>query len=190
MDLIYTIIAVEWIIFFVFIFSLGIFYGGKPERISKWYIQRSILLFILAIIAIIIIAHFEPGLLLLRLYPDTLADGIVAIIITTVGLLFASWARVHLGRNWSSLVMIKTGHHLITTGPYRIVRNPMYTGLLTAFIGVVVAIGEVAALIVILVVIPGVWMKIKAEEEILEEKFGEEYLTYKSQVKALIPGIL
>ena len=69
--------------FFVFIFSLGFFYGGKAEQISKWYIQRSVLLFILAIIAIIVIRQFEPGFLILRVVPDTMLTQVTGIIITT-----------------------------------------------------------------------------------------------------------
>jgi protein-S-isoprenylcysteine O-methyltransferase Ste14 len=190
MDTVLYIIAGEWIVFTIFIFSLGVVYGGKTEQISKWYFQRSVLLFIFAIIGIIAIRLFEPGILSLRVIPDTTLSDVTSIIITTAGLAFATWARIHLGKFWSSIVMIKSGHHLIRTGPYRIVRNPMYAGMLAAFIGAAIAIGEFVAFVAVGIVIVGIWLKIKAEENILQEKFGEEYIQFKREVKALIPFIL
>lgn len=190
MDTVLNIIAVEWIVFMAFIFSLGFVYGRKAEKISKCYLPQSVLFFILAIIVIIAIRRFEPAILVLRLIPDTALSGLTGIILTTAGLAFATWARIHLGKFWSSMVMVKAGHHLIRTGPYRIVRNPMYTGMLAAFAGAAIAIGELMAFVAVGIAGIGIWLKIKAEEEILQEKFGEDYLQFKREVKALIPYIL
>jgi protein-S-isoprenylcysteine O-methyltransferase Ste14 len=57
-------------------------------------------------------------------------------------MLFSVWARVHIGRNWSGVVTIKEGHELVDTGPYALVRHPIYTGLLVAFIGSAFARGN------------------------------------------------
>ena len=189
-DTVLFFIAGEWIAFMVFIFSLGFFYGGKTERISEWYIQQSVLLFVVAIIVFVVIRLFEPGILLLRIIPGTVLTGLTGITLTTAGLLFATWARIHLGKYWSSMVMIKIGHHLIRTGPYPIVRNPMYAGMLAALVGAAIAIGELLAFVFVGIIVIGLWLKIKAEEEILQEKFGEEYTRFKREVKALIPDIL
>jgi protein-S-isoprenylcysteine O-methyltransferase Ste14 len=62
--------------------------------------------------------------------------------ITAGGLLFSVWGRRHLGSNWSQAVTVKEGHELITSGPYALVRHPIYTGLLLAFLGSAVARGE------------------------------------------------
>jgi protein-S-isoprenylcysteine O-methyltransferase Ste14 len=190
MDTVLFIIASEWIAFMVFIFSLGFIYGGKTERISGGYIRQSGLLFVVAIIVFFVIRLFEPGILLLRIIPGTVLTGLAGILITTAGLAFATWARLHLGKYWSSMVMIKTGHHLIRTGPYRIVRNPMYAGMLVALIGAAIAIGELLALLFVGIIVIGIWLKITAEEKILQEKFGEEYTRFRREVKALIPYIL
>jgi len=64
--------------------------------------------------------------------------------VTLMGLLFSVWARAYLGRNWSGTVTVKQDHELITSGPYSIVRHPIYTGLLLAFIGFAFARGDVA----------------------------------------------
>ena len=124
-----------------------------------------------------------------RFIPDTTAAGLVGIALTVIGLGFSVWARSHLGKNWSSIVMIKEEHRLIRTGPYRFVRNPMYTGMLTAYIGVVIALGILAALFAFVMVIGAIWIKISAEEELLLEQFGEEYDQYRRDVKAIIPFI-
>ncbi len=87
--------------------------------------------------------------------------------------------------------MVRIGHRIIKTGPYHIVRNPMYTGLFIAFVGAVIAIGEMVAFIALGIGVASIWVKIKAEEEILLEKFGEEYLQYKRDVRAaIIPGVI
>jgi len=190
MEIALVIIIGEWIAFMAFIFSLGFIYGGKTERVSKRYFERSVLVFVLAIVALIAIRLVAPGLLIVRVIPNTVPTGPAGIILTTAGLLFATWARIHLGKYWSSMVMIKTGHHLIRTGPYRIVRNPMYAGMLAALVGGAVAAGELLAFVFVGIIVIGIWLKITAEEEILQEKFGGEYTRFKREVKSLIPYIV
>ena len=111
------------------------------------------------------------------------------IILTIFGLGFTVWARQYLGKNWSGIVTIKEEHKLITKGPYQIVRNPMYSGLLLAFIGTAIARGNMQALIAICIVIVTLLRKIKIEEHVLLSQFGEVFLRYKTQTKALIPLI-
>ncbi|HEY1890908.1 MAG TPA: isoprenylcysteine carboxylmethyltransferase family protein [Steroidobacteraceae bacterium] len=62
--------------------------------------------------------------------------------LTLLGLLFAVWARVYLGRNWSGVAALKADHELVTGGPYRWVRHPIYSGLALAFVGTAMAIGS------------------------------------------------
>jgi protein-S-isoprenylcysteine O-methyltransferase Ste14 len=190
MDIALSVIAGEWIVFFVFIFLLGFIYGGKVEKISQWYFGRSVLFIIAAVIAIFVIRRLDPGIIVLRVIPDSAITGLAGVLLATAGLAFAAWARIHLGKYWSSMVIVKEGHHLIRTGPYRIVRNPMYTGILAALFGAAIAIGLLMAFVVLGIIVAGIWLKIRAEEEILQEKFGEEYLRFRREVKALIPWIL
>ena len=145
---------------------------------------------LLFIIIIIVLSRFDTDFLLIRVVPDSSLAGITGLVLTVAGLGFSGWARYHLGRFWSSMVEVKVGHQLIRTGPYRVVRNPMYTGILIAFTGVVVAIGVLFAFIALVIGIVSILVKIKAEEEILTEKFGGEYLEYKQEVKAIIPFII
>ena len=119
--------------------------------------------------------------------PVAVAAGIA---ITLLGLGFAVWARVHLGKNWSGSVTIKVDHMLVRTGPYRYVRNPIYTGILAGFAGTALVIGRVWAIYGLLILLAGFLIKIQEEEKVLLEKFGEEYLQYKMEVKALIPFVV
>ncbi len=64
--------------------------------------------------------------------------------LTAVGIAFALWARLWIGRNWSGTITIKDQHELIQRGPYSLVRHPIYTGLLLAFLGTALVHGEVS----------------------------------------------
>jgi protein-S-isoprenylcysteine O-methyltransferase Ste14 len=73
----------------------------------------------------------------------------LGIAITVAGIAFAFWARIYLGRNWSGAVTVKVDHQLIRTGPYRWVRHPIYTGLITAMMGTAIVLDQVRGLIAV-----------------------------------------
>ena len=185
------VIIGAWIAFMAFLFVPALFNRVPTDRRSSKYLKRSLILFLLAVIPLVALERFEPGVLSLRILPDTAIAGITGIVLTFAGLGFAAYARIHLGRFWSSMVMVKVGHQLIRTGPYRFVRNPMYTGILVAWIGLAVAIGVLGGFFALGIVVIALWVKIRSEEEVLLEKFGEEYLQYRKDVKAaLIPFVV
>lgn len=107
--------------------------------------------------------------------------------LTAGGLLFAVWARRHLGRNWSGTVTIKQGHELITSGPYAIVRHPIYSGLLLAIVGTALARGGWSGILAVALAFFAFWRKSRVEERWMQEEFGEAYQTYRHRVAALIP---
>jgi len=110
--------------------------------------------------------------------------------VTAGGLLFAVWARRHLGKNWSQAVMLKEGHELITSGPYALVRHPIYTGLLLAFVGCAVARGEWRGLLAVALVFVALWRKLRLEEKWMRAQFGESYEAYSRRVAALVPHVI
>jgi len=110
--------------------------------------------------------------------------------ITAGGLLFSVWARRHLGKNWSQAVTLKEDHELITTGPYALVRHPIYTGLLLGFIGCAVARGEWRGLLAVALVFVALWRKLRLEEKWMRAQFGASYETYARRVAALVPYIV
>jgi len=109
---------------------------------------------------------------------------------TVAGLLYAAWARVHLGGNWSGTVTIKEGHALVTSGPYAYTRHPIYTGLLLAFIGSALARGELRGLLSVAIAAAAFQAKLRIEERWLGQEFGEAYAVYRGRVPALIPRVL
>ncbi len=110
--------------------------------------------------------------------------------ITAVALLFAVWARRHIGRNWSAIVTLKEGHELVTSGPYALVRHPIYTGLLFGFVGSALALGQWRGIVAALVVLLSLWRKLRMEERWMRERFGAEYAGYARRVKAIVPFVL
>ncbi len=108
-------------------------------------------------------------------------------ILSAAGVGFAIWARLILGRNWSASVMQKSGHELIESGPFRYVRHPIYTGMLTGMLGSALITGEWRGLIAVLISWLAFWRKYRLEEHFMEELFGARYLDYRRRVPALLP---
>src|SRR5207247_152106 len=124
------------------------------------------------------------------LWPQTLAVGLIADVITCLGLVIALWARVVLGGNWSSNVAFKEQHELIERGPYAYVRHPIYSGVLLMFLGIAIFRGSVTGFVLLAILFVGLWLKAGQEEKLLTRHFGEAYPQYKKRVKALVPFVL
>jgi protein-S-isoprenylcysteine O-methyltransferase len=102
-------------------------------------------------------------------------------------MLFAGWARLFLGGNWSSNVTLKQNHTLVQSGPYRIVRHPIYTGLLVALLGTAVVLGELRCFLGVLLAAIAWKIKSMSEETLMVQQFGDQYARYREQVKGLVP---
>lgn len=113
----------------------------------------------------------------------------VGLALTIAGIAFAILARAYLGRNWSGSVTVKKDHELIRTGPYSIVRHPIYTGLLLAALGGAIALGWLRGFIGVLLLAVALRVKSRLEEQFMQEQFGDQYISYKRDVKALIPFV-
>jgi len=122
--------------------------------------------------------------------PHTYFTAAVATLVTVSGLAFALWARIVLGRNWSGRVTLKENHELILRGPYRFVRHPIYTGLLTMVLGSVLLVGRAGALLGWLVFVAGLWLKTAQEEKLLLTQFPAEYAAFRQHVRRIIPFAL
>lgn len=110
--------------------------------------------------------------------------------LVAAGHLFSVWARIHIGKYWSGTVALKEGHKLVTTGPYALVRHPIYTGLLTSVLGSAIAAGTGEALIGFAVMIPAYVRKWRREERLMEGEFGQEYRDYMKKTKAIVPYVV
>lgn len=122
--------------------------------------------------------------------PWTPAFRWVGIALIVIGFAITVWARLVLGRNWSATVTVKENHELITRGPYRIVRHPIYSGLLLAIIGSALPREDLRAVAAVLVFLFGMLRKAGIEEGRMIATFGDEYRAYRRRTKAIIPYIL
>ena len=105
-----------------------------------------------------------------------------------VGLAFAIWARVHIGRNWGTPMTQKRDPELVTSGPYRLVRHPIYSGVILACIGTAVALNWLWLAIVALPTIYFVYSA-TVEERYLAQQFPDSYPAYKRSSKMLVPFV-
>jgi len=105
-----------------------------------------------------------------------------------MGLLLTWWARLHLGRLWSSVITRKEDHRIIDTGPYAFIRHPIYTGLITALLATAVAEATVTAILGTPLVAFGLWLKARSEERFLMVELGPDaYGSYCRRVPMLVP---
>jgi protein-S-isoprenylcysteine O-methyltransferase Ste14 len=125
-----------------------------------------------------------------RVIPQTDAILVVSSILCICGLGFCLWARAVLGRNWSGTVTLKENHELIVRGPYRLVRHPIYTGLLAMLLATAIQQGHIAGMIGLVLVFVSFWIKLSAEEELMLKQFPGEYAVYQERAKRIIPFVL
>jgi len=130
--------------------------------------------------------RFVPGLET-RFMPWAPWEYWLGVGVTVGGLAFAVWARRHIGRNWSAIVTLKQDHELVTSGPYALVRHPIYTGLLLGFLGSAIALGQWRGLLAVAIVYVALLRKYRLEERWMRERFGVAYDAYRARVKALVP---
>ena len=112
------------------------------------------------------------------------AIGLVVLVVATAGTI---WARVALGDLWSSRVVTKRSHGLRTSGPYRLMRHPIYAGILAMLVGTALTQGLGRWIALLTAVALAVAARIRAEERLLTREFPGEYARYRRQVPALIP---
>jgi protein-S-isoprenylcysteine O-methyltransferase len=114
----------------------------------------------------------------------------IGLVLTAAGVGFAILARFWIGRNWSGTITIKEQHELIQSGPYRIVRHPIYTGLLLAYLSTAIVHGELRGFVGFVLLLLGFGLKLRMEETFMVQQFGNAYLDYKRRVKALVPFVV
>jgi protein-S-isoprenylcysteine O-methyltransferase Ste14 len=116
-------------------------------------------------------------------------SGAMALALLTVAFFaFTWWARIRLGKLWSATITTKEDHRVIDTGPYAVVRHPIYTGIIGAIIATALAKATLLAIVGAALVILGLWLKARIEEEFLVEELGSEpYASYRARVPMLVP---
>ncbi|HVW54519.1 MAG TPA: isoprenylcysteine carboxylmethyltransferase family protein [Rhizobiaceae bacterium] len=177
--LLWVLFALSWV--------AAAFWADRAEKTAGFSAElpyRAILA--VGAILFFIPAHGYNGWL--RIWYPGLALAWICVALIAIGFLFAWWARLHLGRLWSGYITRKSGHHIVDTGPYGLVRHPIYTGLLLAVIATMIAKGTVPGILGAILIVIGVFMKARLEERFLRAQLGAaSYDAYKVRVPMLVP---
>lgn len=195
-----TVIFVSWVAL-ILVWSVGAFNVKRDIRGGGftvfWYrywplrvVGIALVLFVLARIATgtVHFARADAFVFSRTFFTPPLLLGWVAAVLTALGVLFAIWARVRLGRNWSSVPAVKEGHELVTDGPYRYVRHPIYTGILLAALGYALT-GTLFGFLILIIACILFFRRIGKEERIMLELFPDAYPAYQARTKRLIPFV-
>jgi protein-S-isoprenylcysteine O-methyltransferase Ste14 len=112
-------------------------------------------------------------------------------LLALVGAALVLRSRAELGPAWSFVAKADQGTGLVTTGPYRRVRHPIYLGLALLAVGAALAFGSWPALVIVLCgIVPTFAWRARAEEKLLSRTFGERYAVYRQRTKMIIPYLL
>jgi protein-S-isoprenylcysteine O-methyltransferase Ste14 len=180
-------IAIALICFFSIYWSAAA-KDSAPTQSSESFWSRRLHLIVLNSGALLLIIPV-PGLTW-RFLPASRLLTAAGLVIEIAGILFAFWARRHLGRNWSGEVRIATGHQLVRSGPYKTIRHPIYTGVLAMYAGVMLVSGEIHALLAFLIIAVAYWRKLRLEEKILSTNFGPDWDSWRRKTWALVPPLI
>jgi protein-S-isoprenylcysteine O-methyltransferase Ste14 len=155
----------------------------RAQRLRYW------VLFVIAWL-VLVYGWQLPYPLNLRIIPRMTTMASTAAMLCVSGLLFALWARITLGRNWSGVVTLKEGHELVERGPYRLVRHPIYTGMLAMFFATALAQRHLAGFLGVLLMFASFWIKLGFEEKLMLQQFPDRYAAYRRRTKRIIPFVL
>jgi protein-S-isoprenylcysteine O-methyltransferase Ste14 len=184
-----NLFPVLWMAWAVYWFASS-FTASAPKRVQEPGARLFHRAELLLVAALLWFPELGFGWLGRQIVPRSNGQFLLASILLVAGLGFAVWARVHLGSYWSGHVTLKPGHRLIRSGPYAIVSHPIYTGILTAMIGTAIVVDEYRGVLAVVIATEAFVRKLRLEERWLTEEFGDEYVRYRREVKALVPGVI
>ena len=184
----WTITSVCWIVFWVY-WS----FSAPRRRPTKRKVDRTFTVLNTGLLylsfLLIWLGRSVPDWLGLLIVPQNMVIDAMGTAFAIMGVVLAIWSRQSLSNNWSGEVGIKEGQRLIQSGPYAIVRHPIYTGMLFALLGTTLVAATVGSVLGFVLAIISLWQKARMEEQFLMIEFRELYTNYQREVKFLIPFI-
>lgn len=183
-----------WLAFFACWLILGLFNKKAstdvPWRRRAWGARLA--LFLVVLVFARSIRHVSPASAASLRHALSLHPGMswqwVGVGLMLIGFGFAAWARMHLGRNWGMPMSLRQGHELVTSGPYAHVRHPIYSGIMLATIGAILAAGLVWLVPLVLCFVYFL-VSARTEEQMMITQFPETYPLYRRRTKMLIPFV-
>jgi protein-S-isoprenylcysteine O-methyltransferase Ste14 len=171
-------LGLGWLAFWVYWLTAAL--GVKSGRPAWGRFAGVRLLVVLAVVALL-----QTHALRARTAHSAWSSGL-GLALFAPGLGVAVWARICLGSNWGGPMSEKDEPELVTTGPYRWVRNPIYTGLILAMTGTAIAVN--VSWLVVVAVLGGYFVySAFVEQRFLEARFPDQYAAYKRSTKMLVP---
>ena len=166
-------------------------FGAPRRRPSKRKVARTFTVLNTGLLylgfLLVLLGRSVPGSLGLLVVPQAILIDIVGTVFAVAGVAFAIWSRQLLRNNWSGEVAITEGQQFIRSGPYAMVRHPIYAGMLLALLGTTLVSSTVGSILGFVLAILSLWQKGCIEEQFLVVEFREPYAKYQREVKFLIP---
>ncbi len=185
--MVFAVVMLSWFAFVVLFFARQkppAPPDSKHNRISIWGIALQGISY--GIVWSVHRPFFTPMVKMGR-QPELIV-AVLTMIVAMGSVWFVSTAIRTLGKQWSLAARVLEGHKLVTEGPYRIVRNPIYTGMFGMLLATGLAISHwIGLLIAIVVFAVGTVIRVQSEEKLLREVFGAEFEAYTHRVPAVVP---
>ena len=164
--------------------------GGYAAAWQRFWVLRLAVAVLIVVLALRLAGRAgSSGAVFFRgIFTPPPALGWAAAAFTAIGIGFAVWARVYLGRNWSPRPAVKEHHELVTTGPYAYVRHPIYTGIMLATLGTAL-VGTIFGIVMFIVICITFALRIGKEEKLMLELFPRHYPEYQKRTKRLVPFV-
>jgi protein-S-isoprenylcysteine O-methyltransferase Ste14 len=173
------VILIGWIAFWIYWLAASM--GAKTGR-TPWGRYAGIRIGIILVVLLLVRLRAIKGRTATN-DPWLLGIGLALFLL---GLALAIWARVFIGRNWGMPMTRKDDPELVTTGPYRRIRHPIYTGIILSMVGTTIAVSLYWLIAVVLLGGYFIYSAVN-EERYMAERFPDTYLDYKNSTKMLIP---
>lgn len=164
---------------------------GAKRSIGRRAWRREAGLRVAVIVVVLVGLRFTTVRHALRAYAvnNSLALGVLGVVLCALGIGLALWARLHLGRNWGMPMSRKAEPALVASGPYAFVRHPIYGGIILAMLGS--ALGQSPFWLVPLILFGSYFIfSARREERIMTEQFPQAYLAYRARTKMFIPFVV
>lgn len=180
--------SLAWMVFLVYWFVSAL--KSKNVKRREPSVERMVYIgFMVVAYALMFNDRLGVGWLGRRFVALSPEAGALGVGIAILGIAFAIWARRHLGANWSATVTLKEGHELIRSGPYRYIRHPIYTGMLTGLAGTALALGEYRGLLSLAIAVASFYYKARKEERYLVQEFGAGFEEHAQRTGMFLPRL-
>ncbi len=181
-----TLFAIIWLGWVVSWIAAAFWSAPTEKRVMR---RETWLYGALTVLGAILLFHSTRRLLgETRLWHVGLGGAYALAGVALAGILFTWWARVHLGRLWSGAITRKQDHRVVDTGPYALVRHPIYTGMILALFATAAAQATVSGCLGAALIALGLWIKARMEERFLSAELGADaYAAYRRRVPMLVP---